>query len=112
MAKYMMFAFTNPVEGKEEEYNHWYDKVALPVYKDIPDTKTVGRFKAVPHKGYEFERPNDYGYVSVYEIETDDLDAHFKTVKEYLATVGAERGYYFTDTIDKDRFFEPLFIQL
>lgn len=112
MAKYLMMAFTNPVTGREDEYNNWYENVAMPLYKEIPNTKPLGRYKAVPHKGYEFERENDYEYVSLYEIETDDLDAHFNRVKEFLAAEGPKRGYDFSDAIDKDRFFEPLFIKL
>lgn len=112
MEKYLMFAFTTPVEGKEDEYNHWYDNIALPLYRDIPNTTPLGRYKAVPHKGYEFERGNDYGYVSVYEFEADDLDAHFKVVKEFVATEGPKRGYEFSDTIDKTKFFEPLFVKI
>ena len=29
MAQHALFVFTDPVEGKEEEYNDWYNNVHL-----------------------------------------------------------------------------------
>jgi len=38
MAKYKMVTLTNPVEGREEAYNDWYQNVHLPevvAYKGV-----------------------------------------------------------------------------
>jgi hypothetical protein len=31
MKNYVVLALTNPVEGREDEYNKWYNEVAVPV---------------------------------------------------------------------------------
>ena len=30
MSDHVMVVFTNPVTGKEDEYNRWYNEVAIP----------------------------------------------------------------------------------
>ncbi|MFE7156987.1 hypothetical protein [Streptomyces sp. NPDC057636] len=112
MPQYLMLAFSQPLEGRDEEYNDWYDNVAMPVYKSLPGTTCLGRFKSLPHKGYEFEMDLEFGYVSVYLHETDDFDRHFSQIMEVLKKATAEGNYHFSDTIDKTHFFEPLFVKL
>ena len=46
MSKYLMLAFTNPVAGKDAEYNDWYDNVAMPVYRTLPGLKPLGRYRS------------------------------------------------------------------
>ena len=36
MSDYTLIVFTSPVEGREDEYNKWYDEVHLPEFSSLP----------------------------------------------------------------------------
>jgi hypothetical protein len=61
MGKHLLLAMTNPVRGKDAEYNAWYDNTAYPTYKAMPGLVPLGRFKAadVPHM-FDFEMDNQF----------------------------------------------------
>jgi hypothetical protein len=111
MAQYLTLAFTNPVKGREAEYNEWYDNVALPVYRTLPGLKPLGRYKLadIP-KAFDFSMDSSWQYLSVYEFSTDDdPSAFFEKMKGILQK---NKEYYFSEAIDKTTFFEPLFVAL
>ncbi|AWW35558.1 hypothetical protein [Streptomyces cadmiisoli] len=113
MAKYLVLAMTNPLPGRDSEFNEWYDRVAIPAYASLPHVRPLGRYRSVPHDGYEFEMKDiGFEYLSVYEIETDDLEAAFSEVRVALAKATEEGRYHFSQAIDKGRFFEPVFVQI
>jgi hypothetical protein len=59
------FVCTNPVEGREEEYNHWYDKVHLPeILAMFPNIVSAKRYTAA-------DTSDTHAYSAVYEIEGD-----------------------------------------
>ena len=45
MAKYSFIVFTNPVEGKESEYNDWYNRQHIPDVLNIPGFVSGQRFR-------------------------------------------------------------------
>lgn len=107
MAKYMVLALTNPVPGREDEYNDWYDNVALPVYRSVPGFNPLGRYKLEDTPAqFPFQMESQWDYLSVYEFETDDFESFSEAVQKAVA---ASDSYYFSDAIDKTRFFEPVF---
>jgi hypothetical protein len=110
MAKHLLLAMTNPVAGRESEFNEWYDRVAYPTYKSIPGLVPLGRFKAVdvPHL-FPFELDNDYRYLSLYYFEADDPKQFMEQVKE---TFTRRPEYTFSETIDQTKFFEPIYVAL
>jgi hypothetical protein len=69
MPKFKMIALTNPVEGREEEYNDWYQNVHLPEIVSYKGMVSARRYKvAAP-----LQAPVSYGYLAIYDIDTDDL---------------------------------------
>lgn len=108
--KHLLLAFTNPVEGRDAEYNDWYDNVAYPTYKSLPGLVPLGRFKAaeVPDM-FPFQMKNDFQYLSLYYFETDDPTAFMEKLKE---TFPKRPEYSFSPDIDQSRFFEPIFVAL
>lgn len=69
MPKFKMIALTNPVEGREEEYNDWYQNSHLPEIVSYKGMTSARRYKvAAP-----LQAPVSYGYLAIYDIETDDL---------------------------------------
>jgi hypothetical protein len=111
MSKYLMLAFTNPVAGKDAEYNDWYDNVAMPVYRTLPGLKPLGRYRSaeIP-KAFDFAMTSSWQYLSVYEFVTDGTPAAF--LEKMKSIISNKEGYYFSEAIDKTSFFEPLFVSL
>ena len=75
MAKYIMLAFSNPVPGREDEYNAWYDEFHVPEMLMTPGLVAAQRYRVAPveppdYPGYQ---PMPYKYLNLMEMETDDL---------------------------------------
>jgi hypothetical protein len=110
IANYVVLALTNPVEGREEEYNKWYNEVAVPVYKTIRGFEHLGRFRLadVP-KQFDFAADSKWKYLSLYRFSTENYDELVKNVEE---TIRNSENYYFSDGIDHNSFFEPVFVSM
>ena len=98
MAKYTFLALTNPVEGKEAEYNEWYDKHHVPDVVNVPGFVSGQRFKLADSQ-FGGEASKAYKYLALYEIETDDIAA---TIKELQAR-GGTADIVPSDAIDLKR---------
>jgi hypothetical protein len=72
--RYVFVVLTNPVEGREDDYNDWYTNQHLPDLLRIDGFISAQRFELT-----EVQRltqfPHPYKYAAFYEIETDDLQA-------------------------------------
>lgn len=66
MAK--LVVMSNPVDGKEEAYNAWYDNVHIPELLTIPGIKSAKRFK-------QKSGADTWSYLCIYEVEGDDPEA-------------------------------------
>lgn len=72
MSDNILVVLTNPVAGKENEYNDWYSNTHIQEICEIPGFKSAQRFKlgdaqlgpAGPHQ-----------YLAIYEIEGDPAAA-------------------------------------
>lgn len=78
MAKHLVLVFTNPEEGREAEFNAWYDDVHLPDVLSVAGFSAAQRFVAAT--GARGERP-DQQYLAVYEVDTDDLPAALEALR-------------------------------
>lgn len=84
MAKYTFVVMTNPTEGKEAEFNDWYNTHHVPDVLNVPGFVTAQRFRlADTQMGGESSRA--YKYLAIYEIDTEDLAG---TLKELRARAG------------------------
>lgn len=81
MPRYRMITLTRPIEGREDEYNHWYQDVHLPQVTTMPSMKAAQRFKVARTLSGDSHLP----YVAVYEIETDDIDGVLTAINESMA---------------------------
>jgi hypothetical protein len=98
MAKYTFLALTNPVEGKEAEFNEWYDKHHIPDVINVPGFVSGQRFRLADSQ-FGGEGSQAYKYLALYEIETDDIAA---TIKELRAR-GGTADITPSDAIDTKR---------
>jgi len=97
MAKHTFIVFTNPVEGKESEYNDWYNRQHIPDVLNVPGFVGAQRFRLADAQ-MSRDGNRTHKYLAVYEIETDDLAG---TLKELRARVGTAE-IVSSDAIDKN----------
>jgi hypothetical protein len=68
MVKGVMVVTTSPAEGREADYNQWYDEEHIPALLSLPGFVSARRFRV--HG--EAAGPT---YLAIYELEADDLNA-------------------------------------
>lgn len=108
--KHLLFAMTNPLPGRDAEYNRWYDEVAYPAYKSLPGLVPLGRFKAVDvPQMFPFQMRNQFEYISLYWFEAEDSVQFLEDMKAAYAKL---TDYHFSEDIDQSRFCEPIFMAL
>ena len=95
MAKHTFIVFTNPVEGKESEYNDWYNRQHIPDVLNVPGFVGAQRFRLADAQMSRDDN-RTHKYLAVYEIETDDLAG---TLKELRAR-GGTAEIVLSDAID------------
>jgi hypothetical protein len=60
--EYTLIVYTSPADGREEEYNAWYDDIHLPEFSALPGVISGRRFKVMPAAD---GKPT---YAAVYEL--------------------------------------------
>lgn len=88
MARYKLIARSNAVDGREADYNAWYDGQHMPDMLNIPGIVAFERFVSAGEGAHQF--------LTILEIETDDLDA---TMAEVFGRGGTDL-MPMTDAID------------
>lgn len=71
MAPYVLMVLTNPVEGREDEYNTWYDTAHLPDVLSVKGFVAAQRFEVSEVSAASVAHRS----VTIYEIECDDIGA-------------------------------------
>jgi hypothetical protein len=64
--EWTMIVYTSPVDGREEEYNAWYDDIHLPEFSALPGVITGRRFKVISQA--PDAKPT---YAAIYELSGD-----------------------------------------
>ncbi len=77
MSLYKMVVLSRPVEGREAEYNDWYQHIHLGQIVALQGFKSAQRFRRVRSLS-EHTDP----YLAIYEIETDDLDSVLRELEQ------------------------------
>ncbi|UCV23648.1 DUF4286 family protein [Ferribacterium limneticum] len=67
MNKYVLMVLSNPVAGKEDEYNEWYTNQHLADVLKVPGFKTAQRFTLI-----QDDPTANWKYLAIYEFETKD----------------------------------------
>ena len=93
MRDHILIVHSNPVEGREDEYNEWYDKVHLSDVLKVPGFVAARRYRAAgtPADG----NAPAHRYIAIYELRTDDPDATLQALFEAF-----EAGMDMSETID------------
>ena len=84
MARYISVVLSNPVPGREEEFNHWYSNEHVPDVLAIPGIVAASRYRRL---GEDAAPPfGRFRYMAIYELETDDLPALFRELNRRVGT--------------------------
>lgn len=92
MARYKMVVLSRPTEGREEEYNAWYQDVHLGELVALEGFVSARRYR----RARNLAEGDTYPYLAVYEIETDDIDA----VVENLTATAEQGRLTMSDAVD------------
>ena len=65
-----LVVFSNPVKGKEQEYNEWYTNKHLRDVLTVKGFTAAQRFKLLED---QMSDDNPYQYMAIYEIEGEDV---------------------------------------
>lgn len=91
---YWLLVFSNPIQGREQDYNEWYDTQHLPDLLRIPGVVSARRLVAGDTQfGKDDKLPGKY--LALYEIETEDLAAVFLEMQSRAG----ESGMVMSDAI-------------
>lgn len=69
--KHLVVVLTEPTEGREAEYNDYYEQLHLDEVLATTDMHSAQRFKLAAEQG----RPCPLPYLAVYEVEADDASS-------------------------------------
>jgi hypothetical protein len=92
--KYFL-VFTGPIEGREDEYNKWYDEQHLPDVVAVPGIVAAQRYELASAGPPGAPEPA-HRYLAMYEIEGD--------VDKTLAELGSR---FMTDAVPGRDAFDP-----
>jgi hypothetical protein len=81
---YYLLVFNQPVAGKEQEYNHWYDQQHAPDVVSVPGFVRAQRY--VFASTQLRPAPAKPKYVVIYQIKTNDLAAVYAEVRRRLSS--------------------------
>lgn len=92
---YWLLVFSNPTQGREHDYNKWYDNQHLPDLLRIPGVVSARRLVA---SDTQFAKDDKLPgkYLALYEIEAEDLAAVFLDMQSRVG----ESGMVMSDAID------------
>lgn len=72
-SRFIQVVFSNPVEGKDAEFNEWYDNVHIPELLRVPGMLSAKRYTLQEAAVYSVPggvRP-EHRYMTIYEMEGD-----------------------------------------
>lgn len=73
MPKVWMHVFTNALDGKDEEFNRWYDEIHVPEVLKFTKATAAQRFRISDGQPGE---PQTHRYLAIYEFEVDSKEAY------------------------------------
>jgi hypothetical protein len=90
MARFSFVVYSNPVEGREQEYNDWYTNQHLKDLLAIPGVISARRFKISATQIRGAAQP--YEYLAIYDIEADDVPSFVQEIARRTANGSIARS--------------------
>ncbi len=80
MAHYTIIVLSNPVAGREAEFDAWYTNTHILDLLKVPGVETAQRFAVVD----ALSNGAKQSYIAQYGVETDDIDATMALIQSRL----------------------------
>jgi len=94
---YRKLVFSNPVAGREAEYNDWYDNIhSREAIRDVPGVIAVQRFRLVRSGTRQARDLPMRSYLAIWEVEADNPE----TAADAFAKAKAEGLIQADETFD------------
>lgn len=77
MARHTMLVLINAKEGRDDEFNRWYEEVHLNDILAVPGFVAARRFEAADA---QMTGAPKHRYMTLYEIETEDIGAAIRAL--------------------------------
>jgi len=111
MARAVLVVYSQPrTDAQDREYNEWYDHVHIPqVLERIPGVRAAARYRISATQLVEQESCPQRRYLTIYEVEADDLPA----VRDRLAAALSDDTFDWSEALDMSdlspvaHFYEP-----
>jgi hypothetical protein len=84
-----MLVFTNALDGRDDEFNRWYDEIHLPEVLALPAFTAAERMRLADAQMFPEQR---FRYLAIYEYQGSAADA-------MDALMGASGSFRMTDTM-------------
>jgi hypothetical protein len=97
MKKFLSVALTNAADGREADYNDWYEKQHVFDVLAIPGIQSAQRFRLSDQSRQKL----GYRYMALYEIETDNIEDIHREIARRAGTAEMPRS----DAVGTDRMF-------
>ena len=68
---------SNPVAGKEAEFNRWYSEVHLPEVLQIEGFQSAQRLFLTPQQ----MQPQSHSYLAIYSIDSNNIDGTLENLR-------------------------------
>lgn len=104
MSTQSLVVFTNPVDGRDAEFNDWYDNQHLADVLKVPGIRSAQRFGLGDVQ--RMPAPHPWKYMAIYEVETARIDEVIAALKRLAGT----RDMPMSDALAPERvswFFVP-----
>lgn len=86
MGEYILIVYSNAAEGRDEEFNKWYNEVHLPDVLALPNFTSARRFKLIDFKLDEEAPDPVHQYVAYYHLRCDDPGAALGDLRDRVLT--------------------------
>lgn len=101
MSKYKLLVFTDPVPGKEDEYNTWYNDRHIHDVVNMPGFTGAQRFKVKRVVLGEVKN----SYLAIYDLDSEAVDEDI----ERMLRAGGTEAMPASDSLDFNRIDSWLF---
>ena len=70
---------SNPIAGRETDFNNWYSNTHLPEVMKIDGFLSAKRFKLA---GVQVVKAQAHGYMAIYEIDSGDVQGTLQNLRD------------------------------
>lgn len=84
MPRYKMIAMSQPVKGREDEYNQWYQNTHLKQVAALPGVVRAQRFRLAQ----SLTPGQTFPYMAIYDIDVDNIQT---LLGEFQKVAGTDR---------------------